>query len=165
MRVVSVLVVLLFLGGVATAQAPAPKPYGTLAQVMRGILFHSSNILFDAQAQPVEKIDASGGTAYAGIYKGWDAIENAALALTEAANLILIPGRMCQNGRPVPLDRPDFVKYAQELAQVGQKAFKTAQSKSQEAMIEMTNDLATACENCHMIYRDKPGGIPARCIP
>ena len=32
------------------ASAPAAKPYGTLAQVMRGIPFPNSNIIFDTQS-------------------------------------------------------------------------------------------------------------------
>ena len=33
----------------APAQTPAPKAYGTLAQVMQAIPFHNSNIIFDAE--------------------------------------------------------------------------------------------------------------------
>jgi hypothetical protein len=164
MRVLSVLLALLFLAGVAAAQAPSPKPIGSLAQVMRGILFHSSNLLFDAQTKDIDKIDASGGTAYAGIYSGWPAIENAAVALAEAADLIMTPGRLCSNGRPVPLQRADFVKYAQGLAEAGRAALKVAQSKNREALIEITNDVAGACENCHAVYRDVAGGNAARCL-
>ena len=51
MRVLSVVLALLFLAVVATAQAPAAQPVGTLAQVMRGILFPNSNLLFDVQTQ------------------------------------------------------------------------------------------------------------------
>ena len=33
----------------ATASAPSPQPYGSLAEVMRGIPFPNSNIIFDTQ--------------------------------------------------------------------------------------------------------------------
>ena len=34
----------------AAPAAPAAKPYGTLAQLMRGIPFPNSNIIFDTQS-------------------------------------------------------------------------------------------------------------------
>src|SRR5438552_10820332 len=60
MRLVKGLCVLLFAVTVAGCQgsppapppstpAPAPQPYGSLAEVMRGIPFPHSNVIFDAQ--------------------------------------------------------------------------------------------------------------------
>ena len=47
MRTLSVVFALLFLAGVAAAQGPASQPVASLAQVMRGIPFPNSNIIFD----------------------------------------------------------------------------------------------------------------------
>ena len=166
MRVGSVLFAMLVVAAVAAAQAPPFKrePVGTLAQVMRGINFHSSNLLFDSQSKEIEKIDASPGSTYSGIYFGWPAVENAAVALAEAADLVMMPGRLCQNGKPVPVQRADWVKYAEGLRQAGKAALKVAQSKNRDAMIEITNEIAGACENCHAVYRDVPGGMAGRCV-
>ncbi|MEE2612253.1 MAG: hypothetical protein VX975_00370, partial [Acidobacteriota bacterium] len=51
MRVFGVLFVMLSMTVVATAQAPAREPVGSLALVMRSILFPNSNILFDTQSR------------------------------------------------------------------------------------------------------------------
>ncbi len=166
MRVVSVVFALLFLAVVATAQAPSGQPVGTLAQVMRGILFPNSNLLFDVQTRdPDAPPEAeSGGTVtstFASIYAGWQVVENASVALAEVQHLITMPGRLCENGRPVPVQEADFIKYAQELGEVGRAAFKIAQSKDRDAMIEITNQVAGACENCHVVYRR----FEDRCIP
>ena len=89
-----------------------------LAQMMRGIPFPASNIIFDTQTEDpgVEKKPnegTKGATAtFASVYGGWQLVENNALAIAETANLLMIPGRMCENGRPVPLDREDFRKFA-----------------------------------------------------
>ena len=184
MPVVRVLIALLLVVGIAgcqsaerTAEAPTqqaaagptPQVYGTLAQVMRAIPFPNSNIIFDTQdkdpATPVKPGEGGGATnAYAGVYGGWQAVEQAAIALSETANLIMIPGRMCENGLPAPLDREDYRKFAQGLADAGKAALKAAQSKNQDAMVEVSGTVSDACAACHEIYRDKPEG-KMRCIP
>jgi hypothetical protein len=106
----------------ATLAAPAPQPYSTLAQMMRGIPFPASNIIFDTQSEDPglakKSTDgARGATAsFSSVYGGWQAVENNALAIAETANLLMIPGRLCENGRPVPLEREDFKKFAAGLA-------------------------------------------------
>jgi len=162
MRVVTVSVVLglLFIGEIAVAQAPAStKPVANLAQVMRGILFPNSNILFDVQTNDPEtfgkKESGTGASGtFSGIYTGWQVVENAALALDEAATLITIPGRMCMNGRPVPVQRADWVKFSLELRTAARAMYKAAQAKNKELASDTTNDIAGACENCHTVYRE-----------
>jgi hypothetical protein len=161
-----VLTLIFFLAGEAIAQAPKPQATGSLAQVMRGILFPNSNILFDVQTQDPaglgKKESGTGASAsFSGIYTGWQLVENAAIALSESANLIMIPGRLCENGRPVPLDRPDWPKFVQELRTASAAMYKAAQAKNRDLASETTNDVAAACENCHSVYRDKN----PRCVP
>ena len=140
---------------------PTPKAYANLAQVMQGIQFPASNLIFDTQsndpgAKPADKGGSGATSAYSGVYGGWKAVENAAIAISETANLIMIPGRLCQNGRPVPLDRADFQKFAQGLADAGQAALKAAQSKNLDAMVDVSGTVSDACAACHEVYRDKP---------
>ena len=168
MRVLSVVYAFLFLAGGAVAQGPSHEPVGNLAHVMRGILFPNSNILFDVQttdpdAPPAEDSGAGASSRFANIYTGWPVVENAAVALAEAAKLLMVPGRLCENGEPVPVDRADWLEYAQGLEQAGIKALAAAQSRSQEAVSEVTNDIAGACSNCHGVYRDVQGGNAERC--
>ena len=157
-------------GAAAPSGGPKPQPYANLAQVMRALPFPSSNIIFDTQTHnpdEVKKESESGGGAtatFAGVYKGWPLVEHSALALAETANLIMIPGRKCQNGKPVPLDQPDFQKAAQGLVDAGLAAYKAAQSKNQEQMIEVSNTVAEACAACHEVYRDTPTDAD-RCTP
>jgi hypothetical protein len=193
-RVVGTSVALLFWVGVAAAQAPGAKPtaptpaakpalqtspakaaepaagsppVGTLLQVMRGILFHSSNLIFATQsedpADPKMPLPASFGT-FARVYTGWPVVENAAVTLAESADLLLKPGRLCSNGLPVPVDRADYRKFVQGLRVAGQAALKAAQSKNMDNMIEVSGTVSEACENCHSVYRDKPD-LKSRCLP
>lgn len=158
-----------------TPAAAAPELHGSLNQVMRGILFPNSNIIFDAQdrdpgAEPDPNDPAASAHPYAGTYGGWEAVENAAVALGESANLITLPGRTCQNGKPVPLNEPTFQKGVAALRQISTEALKTAQSKNMEAMLDIADRLTQACATCHDVYRDKvvdgkPIGMEARCTP
>jgi hypothetical protein len=151
----------------------AAKPTGTLAQVMRGIYFPNSNVIFDVQqhdpAAPKPKPSEAAGSAsaaYAGAYSGWEVVENAAVAIADGVDLILAPGRLCQNGKPVPLQQADFQKFARNMRAAGQKVLEAARTKNQEKVSDATNDLADACASCHEVYRDKgPADSPARCTP
>ena len=158
MRVFSVLVTLLVLTAVTTAQAPPPEPVGNLALVMRAILFPNSNILFDTQsrdpdAPPETRDDGTVSATFSSIYTGWGLVEAASVALAESAQLIMMEGRLCENGLPVPVGNADFQQFARDLVDTGTKAYEIAQTKNLDAMIEITNEVAGACENCHTVYR------------
>jgi S-disulfanyl-L-cysteine oxidoreductase SoxD len=154
----------------AAAQAPSFPPAGNLAQVMRGILFPSSNIIFTVQTvdPAAKKASADNGTTKqeggfnwmlwgADIYKGWELVDYAAVALAESAPLMLTPGRRCENGKPVPVNDPEWIKFSVELAEAGKAAYKASQSRNQEAVSDISSVVADACLHCHQIYRDKRG--------
>ena len=177
-------------GSGTRAATPAGSPAlafpaaGNLAQLMRGILFPSSNIIFNVQTNdpgaPIKpgQVGAGATTSFswvdwgAGIYKGWQIVDYAAVAVAESAPLMLTPGRRCENGRPVPVERPDWIKFTQELAEAGRAAYKASQTRSQEAVSDASNQLADACLHCHQVYRDRrgaraadPSDTSARCLP
>ena len=166
MRLVGTALVLLLTACASTAGLRAPEPMGTLAQVMRGILFTNSNILFDVQSIDPDNpppVAAGGGatSTFAGIYAGWQVVENAAIALGESANLITIPGRLCENGRPVPLGQADWAVFTQGLKDAADIMLVAARARDREAASDATNDLAEACYVCHEVYRD----AEPRCTP
>src|SRR5262245_49776532 len=162
----------------APAQTPAVKPYGNLAQVMQAIPFHNSNIIFDAQTNdpgaPKKEEGKKGGAPasgavatdqYKGLYAGWTAVENAAIALQETVNLITIPGRTCMNGKPVPVDQEDFKKAAQGLADAGKMAYDAAKAKDLDKIVDAAGVVTEACAACHEVYRDTPNQPTDRCTP
>jgi hypothetical protein len=158
----------------AAPEAAAPQVKGTLNQVMRGILFPNSNVIFDAQdkdpAAPVDDADPTSAVhVFHSTYGGWEAVENASVALAEAANLVALPGRTCANGKPVPLGDDVFQKGLAALREVSMASLKAAQSKNQDAMLDVSDKLTQACSTCHDVYRDKvvdgkPIGIEDRCV-
>ena len=44
-------------------------------------------------------------------------------------------------------------------------AYKAAQSKNQDAMLDVSGTVTDACMACHEVYREKPGGVKDRCLP
>ena len=145
--------------------ASLPPPEGNLAELMRAIAFPNSNIIFNLQikdpgAQPKKALASSpfdyvvwGST----VYSGWLAVDQAAVAITETAALLLTPGRRCQNGKPVPVDRADWKQYVAALAGAGKLAHRASQARNFEAFIDISDRLNDACANCHKVYRDKGG--------
>lgn len=156
------------------AAAPAAARYrthGNLNQVMRGILFPNSNVVFAAQSEDFLKIaqekDPSTATdPLKGVYNSWTAVEDSGYALAEAANLLMIPGRVCSNGKPAPVANADWAKFVAGLRAAGMEAVKAAKAKNQDAMLDVSDKMTTACAACHDVYRektDKQGGLAARC--
>jgi mono/diheme cytochrome c family protein len=154
----------------ATAAMPTLPPGGNMAQLMRGLLFPNSNIIFTVQSHDPgvkrpERDEAptdAGFDWYAwggGIYKGWDAVDYAAVTLADSAQLMLTPGRVCENGRPVPVTDPDWIRLTMELAEAGKAAYKAAQTRDQETVSKNTEQLNNSCSNCHRVFRGR-----TRCV-
>jgi mono/diheme cytochrome c family protein len=156
---------------------------GNMAQLMRGILFPSSNLIFNVQTHSPDEVKTTANAGVqasgfswvdwgAGIYPPWELVDYAALALADSSPLMLTPGRRCENGKPVPVDDPRWIKFTQELYDAGMAAYKASQTRNQETVSDATNVIADACLHCHEVYRDHPpaqrGGPPnraGRCTP
>ena len=144
----------------ASRTARAKAPPATLAQLMRGTLYPASNVIFAVQDKDPTKIppEAEPSTALnplASTYGGWQAVENAGLAMAEVANLLMVPGRKCSNGIDVPIRNADWAKWVQGLKDAGASAYKAAQAKDQDKILEAAGNVSEACSNCHDKYREK----------
>jgi hypothetical protein len=149
-----------------TAQTPstnaAQEVHANLNQLMRGVLYPAANVVFFAQEEnpgdvkPIPGHDPSMATdPLTSTFGGWQAVENAALALAESANLLLVPGRVCSNGAPIPLSDPAWPTFVQQVRDAGMKAFKAAQAKDQDKVAELSETLSAACAGCHRKWRDR----------
>jgi cytochrome c553 len=156
--------------GPATASTTGPPPAfpaaGNLSQLMRGIMFPNSNIIFTVQTHdPAEKkkagdaAPASSGFNWtmwgSDLYSGWEIVDYAAIALADSAPLMLTPGRRCENGKPVPVNDPDWIRFTKEMAEVGRASYRASQTRNQEKVSEISGDVADACLHCHQVFRDK----------
>jgi cytochrome c556 len=137
---------LLLLALAASAEGPSfsPTPYGNLKQVMHSILLPNSNMILGLQQNPPND------------EAGWQNIVNASVAIEESYNLVMIQGRIESNGQPVPVQNADYAKFAKALAPAGKDCLVAALKKSKDAVMNCTDSLTQACDNCHKVFRDQP---------
>jgi mono/diheme cytochrome c family protein len=148
--------------------APTFPPAGNMAQLMRGVLFPSANMIFNVQrydpATPPKPNQQAKDAGFswvdwgAGVYTGWEIVDYAAVALGETAPLMLTPGRRCENGKLVPVNDPEWIKFSTELYEPSKAVYAAAQTRNQEKVSDITEQLADMCLHCHQVYRDKRVG-------
>jgi len=128
---------------------------------MKGIFYPNSNVVFAAQdvnpndVKPA-KDPSTAPNPLESAYGKWEAVENAGLALADAANLLTLPGRKCSNGLPMPLAKADWPKMVADLREAGLKVYAAAKTKDQDKILDVAETMTTACSNCHDKYREKP---------
>ena len=146
-----------------TSSTNAPQQvHADLNQLMRGVLYPAANVVFFAQADNPADVKFIPGhdpgmstDPLTSTLGGWMAVENAALALAESANLLSIPERRCSNGAPVPTKDPAWTTFVQEVRDASMQSYRAAQAKDQDKMIELSETLSTACAGCHRKWRDR----------
>jgi len=155
-------------GAQAAATGSVRAPVGNLAQLMRGIFFPNANMIFTVQthdpAAPAPKPSAdaqANGFSWvdwgAGIYGGWQLVDNATIALADISPLMLNPELRCENGRAAPVTDPDWIKFTEQMITVSKQLYRVSQTRNQEAVSDATGDLTDACAACHQAYRDVRG--------
>ena len=159
-------------GGLSlTAQTTSPgaeqQVHADMNQLMRGVLYPAANVVFSAQSdnpaelKPVPGHDPNMSTdPLTSSFGGWTAVENAALALAESANLLTIEGRRCSTGIVAPTKDPVWTGFVRDMRAASMKAHAAARAKNQEQMIEVSDALSATCTGCHRRFRDRrtPGG-------
>jgi hypothetical protein len=147
-------------------------PLMTVNQLMHAILFPLGNTVFFAQSEdpealPRDPMPSSSPNPLTGLYGGWQAVENSALALAESADLLLIEGRMCSNGEIVNVGDADWIRFVEDYRDKSVAAYEAALTKDQDAMVDASGTLSESCLACHRVYRREPtpGDATERCIP
>ena len=126
---------LLFLASAAPAQQPTLKPVATVKQLMKAIVIPSSDAVFQVAAKEPKNEEQ------------WAAVQNSALALAEAGNLLMIGSRA--------KDRGEWMKQSQALVDLGTVAVKAAEAKDVDAVSKAGDEIYNVCESCHNKYMEK----------
>ncbi len=125
--------------GAAIAQAPqAPttsnfQPVANMSQLMIEIIYPTSNAIFYVERKPPQT------------QADWNDLKAAALTLAEAGNLLMMPSRARDQG--------EWIKDAKLMVEAGAAAYKAAQAKNMQAVLDLNDQLYTSCVTCHQNYR------------
>jgi hypothetical protein len=126
------------------AQTPAPQPekvrpvpVSTISQLMIDVIYPTSNDLFYIYREP-PKSEVE-----------WGKIRQSALTLAESGNLLM--------GAERAYDDEDWLVDAKLVVEVGRKAYKAAQEKNLQAIVDLNDELNDSCVQCHMDYRQRYG--------
>jgi cytochrome c553 len=128
----------LLLAGATMAQAPvtetpAPKPIGTIAELMDHLIYPTSDAIFYvASRAPNNDVE-------------WNELQAKTLILAEAANLLMMPGRA--------RDQDGWMKDAKLLQDAGTAAFRAAKARDLAKLSAMNDQMYAACVACHNDYR------------
>ena len=128
----------LLLAGATMAQAPvtetpAPKPIGTIAELMDNLIYPTSDAVFYV-ASRAPKNDVE-----------WNELQAKTLILAEAANLLMMPSRA--------RDQDGWMKDAKLLQDAGTAAFRAAKARDLAKLSAMNDQMYAACVACHNDYR------------
>jgi len=128
---------LVLIASAAFAQAPAYQPVGNMSQLMVDIIYPASDAVFYiGRTKPKNDVE-------------WNAFKTQALMLAESGNLLLMPGRA--------RDQEKWVADTKLMIDVARKAYKLAQAKNLDGILDLNDELNTACVTCHKDYRPNYG--------
>ena len=124
-------------------EVPATVPIASVAQIMNGITGPSALTVYNAvgtiiNADGVKEIAPQND-------EEWANVANAAAAVIESGNLLLIGDR--------PLDNGDWVTMTKAMMETGQAALTAAQAKDKEGILDAGGPLNDTCDTCHAKYQ------------
>ncbi len=142
----------------APTQSVTPRPALTMQQLMRAIIFPNANVVFAAQLTDPASIARDARPSMStdpltGLYGGWQAIENSGLALADAADLLNTRGRVCADGRPVPIEDAAWKSAVEGLRESALIVAAAARARNQASVGELSEQLTNTCSGCHRAYR------------
>jgi hypothetical protein len=150
-----------------TAAASSAKPVATVKDVMDFIVIPSSEFVFNSVSStegpngPVEKQPRTDAE--------WTEVKKHALLLSEAGNLLMVPGRHVAGPKdksnnpgselePAQMDAlvakspAAFAAKARGLIDATALALKAIDAKNVEGLSDAGGAIDEACENCHLTY-------------
>jgi hypothetical protein len=160
----------------APAAEGGPTPVGTVREVMHGIVEYNAFKIFNAVAITVTAEGTNKEQPQTD--EEWDELLHAALALSEAPNLLMTPGRRIsapadentaagpdeltpkQIQAKIDANRDAWLKHVTELQSVGKETMNIVNAKNVDGLFMMGEKIDMVCENCHMEFWYPEGGAP-----
>jgi hypothetical protein len=125
------------------AETLVTTPVASIKQIMNGIVLPDAFVIYEAvgtksSAAGVEEIAPQNDAE-------WAKVANAAAAIIESGNLLLMGNRV--------LDKGDWIKMTHDFMEQGKLALKAAEAKDKDGIVSAGGDLNTTCDNCHAKYQ------------
>ena len=137
-------------GARATRQAPSRQPaavdvtsVATVKQIMKGIVSPAAMTVFNSVSTTVSIKGTEEHQPHTD--DEWEMVGNAAAALIEAGNLLMMGTRA--------IDKGDWVKMAQALIESGKVALKAVEAKSPDQVLASGEAINNSCDTCHRKYQ------------
>jgi hypothetical protein len=146
MRTAALLLLASSLGPIACG-GPAPPPYKPVADnklLMQAVTDPNAYIVWDA----VKTIETRDGTQEIRPKTDaeWIAVRNAAVAVAESGNLLMMVPRARNGG--------EWMQLSQDMITAGEAAVKAADAKNADKLFTVGGDLYESCSNCHRKYME-----------
>lgn len=129
--------------GTPAVEAPLTTPVASVKQIMNGIVLPDAYVIYNA----VSTISTAKGVEEKAPQNDeeWAVIGNAAAAVAESGNLLLMGDRA--------IDKGDWVKMTRDFMDAAKRSLDAANKKDKEAIVAAGGDLNTTCDNCHAKYQ------------
>jgi hypothetical protein len=125
--------------------APPPfKPVADNKLLMQSVVDPSADLVWDAVKTIITRDKTEEIRPHT--TEEWLAVRNAAVALTESGNLLMMA--------PRAKDGDEWMKRSQELINTGEAAIRAADSKDADRLFTVGGDIYEACSNCHRQYME-----------
>jgi len=140
------------IAGARTArQAPAAAdiaaasltPVASVKQIMKGIVGPAATVVFSSVGTTM----TAKGTEERAPHTDaeWEVVGNAAAALIESGNLLMMGSRAVDTG--------DWLKESQALVEAGKEALKATQAKDADGVLAAGEPVNQSCDSCHRKYQ------------
>jgi hypothetical protein len=123
----------------AAAPPPAFRPIADTKLLMQAVLEPEANRIANALGQT-----NCDGSERPPTHEEWVALRDAAVALAESGNLLLMPPRVREGA--------EWIAGSQALIEVGVAAMKAAESENAQQLSEISEKIYTVCSDCHQKY-------------
>jgi hypothetical protein len=125
------------------APGPALTPVASVTQIMKGIVGPAATVVFDAVSTSVTKDGVEEKAPHTD--EEWQTVGNAAAALIESGNLLLIGRRA--------VDKGDWVKMSNAMIEAAKVTLKATEAKSPDQVLASGEAVNESCDSCHLKYR------------
>jgi hypothetical protein len=124
-------------------EAPVTIPVASVKQVMKGIMAPAALTVFNSvgTVMTTEGIEERAPKTD----EDWETVGNAAAALAESANLLLMDNRI--------IDKGNWITMSHALIEASRVTLKAVEAKNTDALLAAGGGLAKACDDCHMRYQ------------